>query len=101
MILYKINIKPLSVNRSYRGRKFRTLEHIAYEKELLYKLPPMISIPKGKLYISIEFGMSKNSDIDNPCKIFVDVLQKKFSFNDRNVYSYKLLGTALTFRHLE
>jgi len=81
-----IDIKPLSVNQVWMGRRFKTPKYKAYEKELLLKLKK-INIPDGKLEIHLIFGFSnKNSDWDNPIKPFQDILQKKYGFNDRSVY---------------
>jgi Holliday junction resolvase RusA-like endonuclease len=83
----KINIKPISVNKCWQGKRFKTSEYKNYEKELLYKLP-RISLPNKPLEISIEFGFSnKASDIDNPMKPFLDILQKKYGFDDKDIYS--------------
>jgi len=41
----------------------------------------------GKLSLHLRFGLSsKNADIDNPVKPFVDCLQKRYGFNDRQIY---------------
>lgn len=81
-----VNIKPLSVNQCWRGRRFKTPNYTKYEKQLLLMLPTY-EVPKGKLEINIVFGLSsKNADWDNPIKPFQDILQKKYGFNDRNVY---------------
>jgi len=86
----KVDIKPLSVNACWQGKRFKTPKYKAYEKELLYKLKPMV-IPGGKLKVSLVFGLSsKLADIDNPVKAFVDVLQKKYKFNDRDIYEMNL-----------
>jgi len=82
----RINIKPLSVNQVWQGKRFKTPTYKAYEKELLLKLQPM-EVPEGKLILYITFGLSsKNADWDNPIKPFQDVLQIKYGFNDRHVY---------------
>ena len=81
-----IKIKPISVNQCWQGRRFKTKLYKAFEIELLSKLKPL-EVPAGKLQIFIKFGLSsKNADWDNPIKPFQDILQKKYSFNDRNVY---------------
>lgn len=81
-----LNIKPLSVNEGYKGRRFKTDKYKAYEKEVLYTLKKM-DIPEPPLMIHYEFGFSTvQSDVDNPVKFFQDLLQKKFGFNDSNVY---------------
>jgi len=84
----KINIKPISVNSVWQGRRFKNQEYKRYEKALLLLLPPDLKIPKKrKLEIRIEWGLSsKLADIDNFLKPFIDCLQAKYTFNDRWVY---------------
>jgi Holliday junction resolvase RusA-like endonuclease len=83
---HRINIKPLTVNRAYQGRRFRTPELLAYQQELAYRLPK-IEVPKGKLDVSYVFGVSsRNSDLDNCVKAFQDALAEQYGFNDRDVY---------------
>lgn len=82
----RINIKPLSTNRLWQGRRFKTPEYKVYEQEMWYLLPDM-EVPQGKLSIKFEFGLSsKNADVDNCIKGCVDILQKKYGFNDRYIY---------------
>jgi Holliday junction resolvase RusA-like endonuclease len=82
----KVNINPISVNKCWQGRRFKTPDYKTYENELLYKLPD-IKMCKGELTIKIEFGFSsKLKDIDNPLKPFLDILQKKYEFNDRDIF---------------
>ena len=46
-----------------------------------------MKVESGKLSLSICFGLSsKNADIDNPVKPFLDILQKRYGFNDRHIY---------------
>ncbi len=81
-----INIKPISVNTCWQGRRFKTKAYKAYEQELLYILPK-ITLPKDKLEISIEVGLSSLlADLDNIAKPFLDILQKKYLFNDNKIY---------------
>lgn len=82
----KIEVKPLSVNRCWQGRRFKTDEYGVYEKLVIYRLPK-IKVPEGKLLVRLEFGVSnKASDIDNPVKPFLDCLQKKYGFDDKRIY---------------
>lgn len=82
----RINIKPLSVNEVWQGKRFKTKKYRSYEKEALLKLKPM-KVNGGRLSLLLRFGLSsKNADIDNPVKPFLDILQKKFGFNDRQIY---------------
>lgn len=82
---------PLSVNLAWQGRRYKTPTYKAYEKEMLWLLPRDITIPDGELKIFIEWGFSsKSSDWDNPIKPFVDILQKKYGFNDNRIYEAKI-----------
>jgi len=83
----KINIKPLSVNECWQGRRFKTKEYKQYEKDLLLMLPN-IKLKIQRVSINIVFGFSNSlCDIDNPLKPFLDVLQKKYNINDRDIYN--------------
>jgi Holliday junction resolvase RusA-like endonuclease len=82
----KINIKPLSVNEAWQGRRFKTKKYKKYECDLIGLLPDL-EIPDGELFIDITWGFSnKRSDIDNPAKMFIDCLQKKYQFNDSRIF---------------
>ena len=86
----KVNIKALSVNKAWRGRRFKTDDYKLYERVVLLTLPKL-SVPDGKLAVSITFGLSsKNADVDNPAKCFIDCLQKKYGFNDSKIYELLL-----------
>jgi len=81
-----IDVKALSSNRAWQGRRFKTPEYKAYEEEFLYKLPPL-KIPEGRIEMHYLFGLSsKLNDVDNCIKSFQDVLQKKYGFDDRRIF---------------
>ena len=83
----RIEIKPLSVNEAWRGRRYKTDKYKKYERDLLYLLPKTYPIPDGKLQLELTFGFSsKASDLDNGIKQFQDVLSKKYNFNDNRIY---------------
>jgi Holliday junction resolvase RusA-like endonuclease len=83
----RIEIKPLSVNDAWKGRRFRTDKYKDYQKEIALKLPNIKNDFQGNLKINIVFGFSsKGSDIDNPLKPFLDCLQKKYGVNDNQIY---------------
>lgn len=87
-----VKVKPLSVNRCWQGRRFKTKVYKDYEKELLSELPQLYLKPSGKLELRIEVGVSsKLADLDNISKPFIDILQKRYNFNDNRIYSLKLL----------
>lgn len=86
----KIDIKPLSVNEAYQGKRFKTPKHKTYGKELTLKLPK-IKMPAPPYRFIIEYGLSsKLADIDNPTKPFLDFLCKKYKFDDRDIYELHL-----------
>lgn len=84
----KVDIKPLSVNNAWQGRRFKSPEYTAYEKEVLLKLQAFdLSNVKEPLELSMIIGLSNTaSDVDNVVKPFVDILQKKYGFNDKYIY---------------
>jgi hypothetical protein len=88
--LHRIAIKPLTVNRAYQGRRFRTPELLAYQEELAYRLP-RLTIPSGKLAVTYVFGVSSaNADGDNLIKAFQDALAEKYGFNDRQIFRWSI-----------
>lgn len=81
----KIKIKPLSVNECFQGKRFKTPKYAKYERDLLYLLPHY-EVPQGNLHLILNFGLSNmGADIDNPVKPFVDILQKRYKFNDNRI----------------
>lgn len=87
----KIKIKPLSVNEAWQGKRFKTPKYKAYEKECMLLLKPM-KLPPPPYEIVLEWGFSNQaSDIDNPEKPFIDILQKKYKFNDKNIYKLVII----------
>lgn len=89
-----INYKPLSVNQAWQGKRFKTKEYLNYEKTILLMLPK-IKIVEPPYKIELEFGMSSLSDIDNPIKPFLDILQKKYKINDRDIEMLNVVKTKV------
>lgn len=84
--MVKVDIQPLSVNEAWQGKRFKTPKYKQYENDLLMLLPK-IKLPEPPYKIYLNFGFSnKLSDWDNPIKPFVDVLQKRYDFNDRDIF---------------
>jgi Holliday junction resolvase RusA-like endonuclease len=82
----KVNIKPLSVNEAFQGRRFKTDKYKKYERDLLFLLPK-IELPAPPYQAHFIFGMSNSlADWDNGIKVFQDILQKRYGFNDKDVY---------------
>lgn len=81
-----LNIKPLSVNEAWKGRRFKTDKYKRFEREILLMLPAGFEVPDGDLVLRLEWGFSSaGSDYDNPIKPFQDCLQKKYGFNDSRI----------------
>ena len=81
----KVNIKPLSVNDAWQGRRFKTDLYKQYEHDLAFLLP-RLKLPPPPYYIRYIFGVSNAaSDFDNPVKPLTDILQKKYGFNDKHI----------------
>ena len=54
---------------------------------MLLILPKLKSKFKGDLKVTICYGFSnKLSDIDNPTKLVLDILCKKYGFDDRQIF---------------
>jgi len=86
----RVNIKPLSINEAFQGRRFRTQKYKQYEKEFLLLLPK-INIPSGKLHVNYVVGYSNSqADLDNFVKLCTDLLQKKYGFNDKMIYRMEI-----------
>ncbi len=53
---------------------------------MMQLLPELDIVPEKNIKLKIEFGFSSAaSDIDNGLKCFIDCLQKKYEFNDKNI----------------
>ena len=85
-MIHKIDIKPLSVNCAYKGRRFKTQKYDTFINSMLFLLPK-ITLPQSPYSINIVLGYSsKASDIDNGLKSLLDCLVKKYGFDDREIY---------------
>ncbi len=84
--MHHLYIKPLSVNEAWKGIRYKTDKYKRYENNVLLLLPKIkLPEPPYKVYITYGFS-SKGSDIDNPTKMFLDILQKKYKFNDSQIW---------------
>ena len=82
----KINIVPISINACWQGKRFKTKKYLAYEKEMLLKLKPL-RMPPPPYAINIQLGLSSTlADIDNPIKPLLDIIQKKYAINDKDIF---------------
>ena len=82
--MIRINIKPLSVNEAWKGKRYKTDKYRQYENTLLWLLPKKIDIPTPPFEVHFKFGFSSTlSDWDNPVKPTQDILSKKYGFDDK------------------
>lgn len=81
-----VSIKPLSVNEAWKGRRFKTFDYKRFERDSLFVLPAG-KVSSGQLSVELTFYFSNSAqDIDGPVKLCLDILQKKYGFNDKEVY---------------
>jgi len=91
----QIHTKPLSVNEAWQGKRFKTKKYKAYEQELMLLLPNKYEIPEGDLHVIYEFGLNTMADWDNPVKPLQDILQKKYSFDDRRIIKAEVIKNVV------
>lgn len=82
---YKVDIKPLTVNRAWQGRRFKTPAYKEY-RQTLQLILPNIELPAPPYLVKYEWGLSNNlSDYDNPIKPFQDAVADKYGFDDKHI----------------
>lgn len=84
-----LEVKPLSVNQCYTGKRYKTKAYRKYAK-LVSLMLPKGKLPESPYKIEFEFGFSNVlSDVDNPIKNLQDLIYKKYGFDDREVYEIR------------
>lgn len=84
--LIQLSIKPLSVNVAWQGKRFKSKEYKQYEEVVMLMLPK-VNLPPKPYRFNIWYGFSsKSADIDNPTKPIIDIMQKKYGFNDKDIF---------------
>ena len=96
-----VPMKPVSTNRLYTGKRFKSPQakqfEVAFRNYLLLKLPPSrLRLPEGDLTIHWRFGTSRKMDVTNCLKLAEDVLAKHCGFNDNIV-----VGTSAVRVHVK
>ena len=83
MIKVVVNLKPLSINIAFKGRRFKTQECKQYEKDLWVLLPKKERV-EGKYSLVLDFFLKRpgNTDVSNLIKILEDILVKKEYIKD-------------------
>ncbi len=81
--MIKVVIKPLSINKAWQGKRFKTPAYSKYTNDLLFILPPF-KLPEPPYHILFEFGFSSTlSDWDNCIKTTQDAIAERYGFNDK------------------
>ena len=80
-----VYIAPLSVNKAWQGRRFKTPEHKAWERAVLLSLPKRDMV-RGLVRVTYEFGLTPRTfaitDTGNLEKCFTDCLVKRGYIED-------------------
>lgn len=95
MISLSLATTPLSVNKAWQGRRYKTDEYIWYEREIgkLVQLNPPTEQLDGLLEIHFTFHLKhhKTTDYDNLLKPLQDILCKcKVIDDDRFIYEARI-----------
>lgn len=75
----RVDLKPLSTNRAWQGRRFKTKEHKQYEEELLWILKgyrePKITGPYS-IHFKFHIKNYSRADLSNLIKTTEDIIVK-------------------------
>lgn len=88
----ELDIKPLSTNKMYTGRKRKSVWYKAYQREVHKKLEESgLFDPTKKVVgtykLELEIGVSNSAfDASNAIKPFEDILSGHFKFNDKIIF---------------
>lgn len=87
--MYEIKAKPLSANKLYTGRRYKTDDYRAYINELNFLLPHNDEVKFNRnedVEIMITVGLcNRMQDLDNTAKGLIDIMQAKYNFNDYHI----------------
>jgi Holliday junction resolvase RusA-like endonuclease len=86
-----IQIKPLSVNEAFQGKRFKTDKYKQWIENSIIQLKSIPIPERQKLKLIVAFGVSNSAaDIDNPLKPLLDLIQKKYGINDNRFYKLEV-----------
>jgi len=84
--MYKVPLKPLSVNDAWKGRRFSTPAKKAYEIELRKQLAGTTLTAEAPYEIHFVFHISSMQDYDNCIKVTQDTICQFYGINDRDFH---------------
>lgn len=82
-----LDLKPLSLNNCFRGRRFDTPQKKQYDRTLQLLLPKTV-VPGEHYRVTFRFYLKRcfAGDLDNLCKVLLDnIVDRGIIKNDRNV----------------
>lgn len=88
MIKVDVPLRPISVNESFQGRRFKTKECKHWERCFMQMLPKKEMI-RGKVSVVYRFFLKNHAsiDYDNLLKIMQDnIVKKGYIEDDRRIY---------------
>ena len=94
-------VKPLSINAAYtlkrkKSAKYRKFEEMMALELFGYEIPPDRDKSAMKFNLEIHWGFATNlSDVDNPIKTLLDVLQRCLGFDDKQIINISASKTVM------
>ena len=88
-----LELRPVSTNRLYVGRRFLSKEAKQFKEQChrqLLLLSEPIHVPDGRLELHFVFGLHRDMDVTNCVKLVEDVLADFYGFNDKRVQGCSL-----------
>ncbi len=86
--IVRVRIKPITANRAWKGKRYKTDEYKLYCEALPWLLPK-IDLPKPPYQIYFKFGLSNSlADGDNCLKQTQDIIAKHYGFNDKLIFKW-------------
>ena len=78
-----VNLPPLSINKAWQGRRYKTKEYNNWLKDGLRLLPKReMIIDDVEIELTFYMKYPKKSDVDNPIKTCLDLIVKKGYLKD-------------------
>ena len=82
-----LEAKPLSINKAFQGRRFKTKDYKSYEQEIIALLTQQEAprvVFEGRVGVRFIWHLkyAKTSDLDNFVKPLCDILVKKGVLSD-------------------
>lgn len=87
---FQIDIKPLSVNKAWKGRHFKTADYLQYERDMEILLPKDNQHWDEPIQVTYTFYLKNaaQTDVDNLIKPLQDILVRTgIISNDRLIMS--------------